>query len=89
MTKTPQAWEFSLVDINRISWYQHLPLSKAMASMSRLICSERVREQIMEDYAHFANIDLNQATELLKKHRIKTERYFRNKHLLRKVFPKK
>lgn len=81
--------EFSLVDINRITWYKDLPLGKAMESLSRLPFDGEIRASILEKYAELSGVDVERCQKLLNKSQQKTQRYFRNKRRLRKVFPKK
>jgi len=81
--------EFSLVDINRITWSGPLSLKTSMSSLSRLPFSEPTKTAILEHYTDLANVDLRQCQILLHKSKQKTQRYFRNKKRLRKFFPKK
>ena len=79
----------SLVDINRISWENNLSIEKAMSSMSRLSLPRKIENTFLEKYAELREYDLKQCQQILEKEKSKTERYFRNKRRLRKIFPKK
>ena len=81
--------KFSLVDINRITWYDKLPLEKAMKSLSRLPFEAELRSSMLAHYAQLAGVDVSRCETLLNQSIGKTQRYFRNKRRLRKVFPKK
>ncbi len=81
--------EFSLVDINRITWYDELPLEKAMESLSRLPFEAELRASMLAHYAELADVDVSRCETLLSQSVVKTQRYFRNKRRLRKIFPKK
>ncbi len=80
---------FSIVDINRITWYQKLSLEKAMESLSRLPFDGEIRTSILEKYAELSGVDVKRCQNLLNRSQQKTQRYFRNKRRLRKIFPKK
>ncbi len=80
---------FSMVDINRITWCEDISLEQAIESLSRLPFSEETRTLMLEEYAKLSGVDLSRCLVLLKKSELKTQRYFRNKSRLRKVFPKK
>lgn len=89
VSKTAGDYQFSLVDINRITWYEKLTLPKAMASLSRFPFSREVTEQMIKEYAKCAGVEVAQCKKFLEISVRKTERYFRNKRRLRKIFPKK
>jgi len=83
------SYNFSLVDINRISWYDTLNLEQSMQSMSRLYFPEGIEERIITKYAELRNLAPSSCKASLEKEKLKTKQYFRNKKKLRKIFPKK
>lgn len=83
-----KANDFSLVDINRITWSKPLSLKESMASLSRLPFDENTTNLLLENYSQLVKADLTQCKTLLRKAEQKTQRYFRNKKRFRKIFPK-
>ena len=82
-------YTFSLVDINRITWFKKLSLQQSMHSLSRLPFNDKVNDALVEHYAHLAKVELDQCHTLLNQSKAKTQRYFRNKKRFRKIFPKR
>ncbi len=89
VTENKNTSEFSLVDINRITWSPPLSLKESMSSLSRLPLSDQTRSILIKDYASLAEVSPEKCLSLLKQAENKTQRYFRNKKRLRKIFPKK
>jgi len=83
------AYTFSLVDINRITWFEKLSLKQSMYSLARLPFNDEVKNELLNHYAKIAKVDLDQCQSLLNSSIAKTERYFRNKKRFRKIFPKR
>ncbi|MGJ8656376.1 MAG: lipopolysaccharide kinase InaA family protein [Akkermansiaceae bacterium] len=81
--------DFSLVDINRITWSAPLSLEKSIGSLARLPFDDATRNLLLEHYAKLANADIITCQTILKKAEWKTQRYFRNKARFRKIFPKR
>ena len=84
-----ETYDFSLVDINRITWSNALSLENSMSSLSRLPFNENTTDLLLDHYANSANADKVQCLNLLRQAEQKTQRYFRNKRRFRKIFPKK
>jgi len=80
---------FSLVDINRITWYQNLTLARSMHSLSRLGFPTEISHAIIDEYAKQKGVSNNQCLDLFTQAELKTKRYFDNKKRLRRIFPKK
>lgn len=89
VSKVDDKRTFSMVDINRITWGENISLEKAIESLSRLPFSKATRTLMLKKYAKLSDVDLERCLALLKKSEAKTERYFRNKRRLRRIFPKK
>ncbi len=82
-------YSFYLVDINRITWYSKLSLAQSMQSLSRLPFNDSTKEILLTHYNELAQANLKECLTLLNRSAAKTQRYFRNKKRLRKIFPKR
>jgi len=87
--KKEDTYTFSLVDINRITWFSKLSLKQSMQSLSRLPFNDTTKKNLLTHYAKIAQFDFDQCYALLNKSEAQTQRYFRNKKRFRKIFPKR
>jgi len=89
ISQVDSKYSFSLVDINRITWFKKLSLQQSMQSLARLPLDDEVIDKLLHHYASKAQVNLDQCHSLLNQSRVKTQRYFRNKKRFRKIFPKR
>jgi len=89
VTQKNEFYTFSLVDINRITWYEQLSLELSMHSLARLPFDDLTKDSLLTHYANIAEVELDHCHKLLNKSKAQTKRYFKNKKRLRKIFPKR
>ncbi len=89
LTSGEQGTEFSIVDINRITWSQPLSKKASMSALSRLGLRGESRDRFLAHYAKISGIPEAECHEFLELAEQKTQLYFKNKKRLRLLFPKK